>query len=152
MKSRGTVSRTSSYSSKAAYLGFSTGGDSYILGASPRGPRQPVTRFLCISHPGGDTLPPPCWLPDRRPARAYQTTKCHDSSGLTPHTSPLRLRRPCPPWQRLPLSVSPTSPVWRPLSHRSIHIVILARIYCALQMPNIFVRMTLLKNRGLLDF
>ena len=70
---------------------------------SPVGHLQPVARFLCIDHPGGDTSPPhPCWLPNGRPAVAYPTTMCHGSSRLPPITPPPRHWRPCPPWRPLP--------------------------------------------------
>ena len=57
VKLRGTVSGTSSQSSKAAHVGFSTGGHA-CPGASPGGPLQPVARFLYIVHQGGDPPPP----------------------------------------------------------------------------------------------
>ena len=63
VKSRGTVSGTYPYFSKAAHMGFSTGGH-VCLGISPGGPLQPVARFSCIGRPGGDTPPSPCQLPN----------------------------------------------------------------------------------------
>ena len=47
---------------------------------------------------------------------------------------------------------SPIRPAWRPLSQRSIRRVSLALIYRALQTPNVFVRTTWAKTRGLLEF
>ena len=41
---------------------------------------QPVTRFLCIGPPGGDTLPPPVRLPDGRPGGSSPRTLSHENS------------------------------------------------------------------------
>ena len=101
VKSRGTVLGTSPYSSKAVHMGFSTGGHA-CLDASPGGPLQPVARFWCIGHLGGYTPPPPCRLPDGRPAKAYLTTPCCGSSRIPPHPPPPHHWRTCPPWKPLP--------------------------------------------------
>ena len=47
---------------------------------------------------------------------------------------------------------SPTRPAWRPLSQRSICCISLALISRALQTPNIFVRTTWAKTRGISEF
>ena len=101
VKSRDTVLGTSPYSLKAAHLGFSTGGPS-CTDDSLGGTLKPVAQFLCIDHTVGDTLPPPCWLPNGRPAKSYQATLCCGNSGLPPHPSPPRQWRPCLPLQPLP--------------------------------------------------
>ena len=101
VKSRGTVSGTSPYSLEALHTqGFPQGGLMCPC-ASPREPHHPFARSLCIGHPGGYTIPPPCWLPDGRPASAYQKILYHGSFGIPPHPPPLLQWRPCPPWQPL---------------------------------------------------
>ena len=49
-------------------------------------------------------------------------------------------------------SASPTSPTCWPLSQRSIGLVIWARISWALRTPNVFIRTTWAKTRGLFEF
>ena len=49
-------------------------------------------------------------------------------------------------------SGSPTRPAWKPLSQRSIRLVICARISRALHTPNVFIRTTWAKARGLSEF
>ena len=65
-------------------MGFFTG-VLVCLGDFPGEPLQPLARSLCIGHLGGDTLPPPCWLPYRRPDSSYHTIPCHVSFRIPPH-------------------------------------------------------------------
>ena len=101
MKSRGTVSGTSHTFQRMHTRVFPQGGHA-CPDAYPVEPLQPVARFFCISHPGGDTINPPCRLSNRRPAKTYLTTLCSSSSGLPPHPPPPRHWRPLPPRIHLP--------------------------------------------------
>ena len=110
VESRGTVSGTSSYFLKAAHAGFSTGGTHTCKDDSPGGPLKPVARFLCIGHPGGDTLPPPWRWPDGKPAKAYPKTLYHSNSGPRLRPPPCRRSLPFPLGQSLPPRRPPPNP------------------------------------------
>ena len=109
VKSRGTMSVTSPYVLKAAHVGFLTGG-TRIYGCFSQRTSATGPRFLCIGHPGGDTLPPPCWLPDRRHTEAYHTIPCHGNLRPQRRPSHLRRRRPCPSGRPLPPRRPPPDP------------------------------------------
>ena len=107
VKLRVTVSGTSSYSSKAAHVGFSTG-DTHVRVFLPENLCNRLPGFWCIGLPEGDTLPPTDRLPDGQPDKAYQTTLCRVNSGPLIRPPPRRRRWTCS--LRLPL------PSWRPPS------------------------------------
>ena len=98
VKSRGTVSGTSPYSSKAVYMVFSTVG-THISGCFSR--RTSATVHPVLVHwSSGTKHPPPSLSVSQRPAYwDYPIAQCRDNSLIPPHPPPLLRCRPCPPWQ-----------------------------------------------------
>ena len=98
-----TIMGTVTYYLTAVHMEFSTG----VLActnSSPKEPLQPVDWYFCIGHPGGDTLPPPCRFPERRPASSYPIALYCDRYGVSTCSLPHLLLQPFPIWHH------PTSP------------------------------------------
>ena len=151
VKSRGAVSRISSYYSKADHMGFSTGW-TRVSGCFSR--RTSATgRPVFVHWSSGRRHPPP----------SLSVAQCTDCLSLPENTMLWYLWYTASSSSSSPLvdlpslaspsaSTSPTRPAWRPLYQRSIRLVIHAWISLALRTPNVFMRTTWEKNRGISDF
>ena len=150
--SRGTVYSTSSYSSKAVHVGFSTGG-THISGCFFWRTSTTGCPVFVQMSPGRRTPPPPYLLVTRR-------TTCRRFPGSTvlwklcarrsSSSSTCLLTRPS---RALPYAKAPpTRPVCIPLSQSSSRQLILDRISLALQVPSVLVNTTWGNMRGLSEF
>ena len=148
VKSRSTVLGTSSYSSKAAHAGFSTGGIFLSRCFSQRA--SATSHLILVQISFGRRRPPPSLLVAR-----CKACLIFPASTVLWNFRPRDLSYYFPPLVALPYlaapytSASPTRPAWRPISQRYILLKIIFLISLSLRTLNILVSITWAKKRGI---